>query len=350
MSKSTRIAAKSARWIPKVRSSNEVRRVRHVLVAGGAGFLGSRLCARYLERGCAVTALDNLLTGRLKNIAPLMDDPGFRFVQADITDMPSFETRFDLIYNMACPASPPRYQADPIHTLKTNLYGVMNLLDLALKCDARILQSSTSEVYGDPDISPQPESYWGNVNTVGPRSCYDEGKRVAETIFYEYHKQHGLDVRLARIFNAYGPGMDPDDGRVVSNFITQALRGDPITIYGDGSQSRSFCFLDDMVDGLMALMHAKVNPSKPVNIGNPVEFTMLELAELVLSKVPSKSRLKFCDLPQDDPKQRRPDISRARRRLGWAPRVSLAEGLDPTIDYFAREIMGLRARAKSAVV
>lgn len=309
-----------------------------VLITGGAGFLGSRLCKKYIDQGSQVICLDNLSTGRLGNISPLLNHPRFSFLKHDVTQPVQIPKQVSLIYNMACPASPPKYQANPIHTMKTNVQGALNLLDLALEHDARILQASTSEIYGDPDISPQRESYHGNVNTVGPRSCYDEGKRAAETIFHDYRDFHGADIRIARIFNAYGPGMDPKDGRVVSNFITQALQNKPITVYGDGSQTRSFCFLEDMVEGLMALMHCDADPGDPVNIGNPDEFTVAELAGLVLAQTGSKSDLSFRALPQDDPRRRRPDISVARSTLGWSPKVSLRQGLDTTIPYFKAEI------------
>jgi len=338
--------------VPRVGRGNQTKgpvglekKSNSVLIAGGAGFLGSHLCHVYIDQGYRVTCLDNLSTGRLKNVKDLLGNPSFSFVEQDIAEPLKVRSLHDFIYNMACPASPPKYQKFPLQTLKTNLQGVFNLLELAHRTGARILQSSTSEVYGDPSVSPQPESYWGNVNTVGPRSCYDEGKRVAETIFHEYHECLGVDVRIARIFNAYGPDMDPTDGRVVSNFITQALQGDAITIYGDGSQTRSFCFREDMVAGLMALMHSDVVGHDPVNIGNPVEFTMLELAALVLSKIPTPSRICHLDLPKDDPKQRRPDISRANALLGWTPKVSLTDGLDPTIAYFASELAGDARRA-----
>lgn len=315
-------------------------RKKSVLVAGGAGFLGSRLCGRYLEFGCKVTCLDNLSTGRISNVDAYMEDPNFSFLLHDVVDPINFNNSIDYIFNMACPASPPKYQADPIQTMKTNLYGAFNLLDVARRKGARILQASTSEVYGDPDISPQQERYQGNVNTVGPRSCYDEGKRAAETIFHEHRECLGVDLRIARIFNAYGPGMDPEDGRVVSNFINQALAGDPITIYGDGSQTRSFCYLEDMVDGLIALMHSPATTFEPINIGNPDEFTVAELAKLVLDKIQTTSEIVHVDLPVDDPKQRRPDITRAKRHLGWSPKVDLAQGLDRTIAYFRAEAEG----------
>lgn len=320
------------------------KKQKSVLIAGGAGFLGSRLCAIYLEQNYRVTCLDNLSTGRTKNIERLFSHPDFNFVKHDISKPMAYIGRYDFIYNMACPASPPKYQVDPVQTLKTNLLGAFNLLDLARRMDARILQSSTSEVYGDPHVSPQPESYWGNVNTVGPRSCYDEGKRAVETIFQEYHNNFDVDVRIARIFNAYGPDMDPSDGRVVSNFITQALQGKQITIYGDGSQTRSFCYREDMVAGLMALMHADNAGHAPVNIGNPIEFTMIELAELVLRKIKSKSEISFCDLPVDDPKKRCPDITRAKTLLGWEPTVKLDDGLNDTIAYFSAELASETSR------
>lgn len=313
---------------------------KSILVAGGAGFLGSRLCGRYLEYGCRVICLDNLSTGRIGNLSRFMEDPNFSFVLHDVVDPIKIDSQIDYIFNMACPASPPKYQSDPIQTMKTNLYGAFNLLDLAGRAKARILQASTSEIYGDPEVSPQPEGYQGNVNTVGPRSCYDEGKRAAETIFHEHRECLGIDLRIARIFNAYGPGMDPEDGRVVSNFINQALAGKPITIYGDGSQTRSFCYLEDMVDGLIALMHGPATSFEPMNIGNPDEFTVAELAALVLEKIPSGSEIVHVDLPTDDPKQRRPDICRAQKHLGWFPRVDLDQGLDQTIDYFRAEAEG----------
>lgn len=311
---------------------------RSVLVAGGAGFLGAELCKRYLEKGFEVTCLDDLSSGRLVNLDGHLNHPGFSFIRQDVAKPLQLETPFRYIFNLACPASPPRYQADPLQTLKTCLYGAFNLLELARATGARILQASTSEVYGDPQVTPQNESYAGNVNTFGPRSCYDEGKRAAETIFHDYHECHGVDLRVARIFNSYGPGMDPQDGRVVSNFITQALQGDPITVFGDGSQTRSFCYLDDTVDGLIALMHSPPSEFEPVNIGNPKETPVGELAELVLEKIGSTSRVSYLDLPQDDPKRRRPDISRARTRLGWEPKVNLSDGLDRTIGYFRNEL------------
>ncbi|NIZ12733.1 SDR family oxidoreductase [Phaeobacter sp. HF9A] len=309
-----------------------------VLVAGGAGFLGARICERYIEKGYCVYCLDNLSTGRLSNISHLLDLPQFRFFRHDVVLPITLPGPVSLIYNMACPASPPRYQIDPIHTMLTCVTGAINLLDLAGQHKARILQASTSEVYGDPSVSPQCESYLGNVNTVGPRSCYDEGKRAAETLFHDYHLARGVDIRIARIFNTYGPGMDPLDGRVVSNFVTQALKGVPITIYGRGAQTRSFCYRDDLVEGLLALMHCKKDLAAPVNIGNPGEFTIAELATQVLALTGSRSPLCYRPLPQDDPQQRRPDISVAMRELGWRPKVKLADGLRQTISYFASEL------------
>lgn len=309
-----------------------------VLVAGGAGFLGSHLCDHYLARGYRVICLDNLSTGRISNVEQLLGKPGFEFVEHDIIERFETASNVDLIFNMACPASPPKYQADPLRTFRTNIYGADNLLKLACEKKARILQASTSEVYGDPQVTPQREDYLGNVNTVGPRSCYDEGKRGAETLFYEYRQQYDLDVRIARIFNTYGPRMDPEDGRVVSNFVTQALRGDEITVYGNGAQTRSFCFVDDLVRGLTALMHLPTAPAHPVNLGNPEEFNMLELANVVLSHTASKSKIVFKDLPADDPQKRRPDISAATRLLDWKPTCRLQEGLQRTIPYFAAEL------------
>jgi UDP-glucuronate decarboxylase len=307
-----------------------------ILVAGGAGFLGSALCHRILDTGGTAICVDNLLTGDICNIAALASHPRFRFIQQDILAPINFPGRIDEIYNMACPASPPRYQLDPIHTIRTCFEGSLNLLNLAVQKGARILLSSTSEVYGDPEIAVQDEQYRGNVNTVGPRACYDEGKRAAETLFWEYGMHRGLETRIARIFNTYGPRMHPDDGRVVSNFIVQALRGEALTVYGDGSQTRSFCYVDDMIDGLMRLM-ASVE-KMPVNLGNPGEFTMLELAEAVRAAVGVQAPVVFKPLPQDDPRQRKPDIARAARLLGWAPTVPLVAGLKPTVAWFAQRL------------
>ena len=308
-----------------------------ILVAGGAGFLGGHLCDRLIADGHRVVCVDNFLTGRIANIQQLLNHPRFTLVTHDIVDdLPDFGA-VDQIYNLACAASPPKYQESPLHTFKTNVIGALNLLELAERNDASILQSSTSEVYGDPKISPQPESYCGNVNTVGPRSCYDEGKRAVETLFYEFHQQRNVRIRIARIFNTYGPRMSPSDGRVVSNFVVQALAGDNVTVYGDGSQTRSFCYLNDMIDGLMALMAAPDTVYQPVNLGNPTEFTILELAKNVIDTLKSTSQIQFLDLPVDDPQQRKPDIARAARVLGWSPKVTLAQGLAQTIPYFVEE-------------
>jgi len=320
---------------------------RIVLVAGGAGFIGSNLTRRLLEQSNKVVCIDNMSTGRLENINSLLTDPSFRFIRHDIIEPFTIDGRLDRIYNLACPASPPKYQADPLQTFKTSVYGALNLLELAGAKGARVLQSSTSEVYGDPEISPQSESYRGSVNTVGPRACYDEGKRAAETLFYEMHRHEHVDTRIARIFNTYGPRMDPEDGRVVSNFIVQALTNQPLTVYGDGTQTRSFCYITDLLDGLMALMEAPEADRTifdPVNLGNPSEFTMLALAELVQEKTGANIPIEFRPLPQDDPLQRRPDIARAGALLGWSPKVPLEAGLEPTIEYFRSEL----ARRQSA--
>lgn len=303
------------------------------LVTGGAGFLGSHLCDRLINDGHDVICMDNYFTGRKSNVLHLMENPHFELVRHDVTEPFMFEV--DQIFNLACPASPPHYQHNPIKTTKTSVLGAMHCLGLAKRVGARVFQASTSEVYGDPEIHPQPESYKGSVNPIGIRACYDEGKRVAETLFFDYHRQHGVDIRIARIFNTYGPRMLPDDGRVVSNFIVQALRGENLTIYGDGTQTRSFCFVDDLIEGFIRLMgHDGI--TGPVNLGNPSEFTMLELAELILKKVGGKSKLTFHPLPGDDPKQRCPDISLANKELGWKPMLSLDEGLNSTIGYFRK--------------
>ena len=304
---------------------------KRILITGGAGFLGSHLCERLLEQGHEVLCLDNLFTGRKQNIQHLVGLHGFEFIRHDVTEPMRFEV--DQIYNLACPASPPHYQYNAIKTIKTSVLGAINVLGLAKRTKARVFQASTSEVYGDPEVHPQPESYWGNVNPIGIRSCYDEGKRVAETLFFDYHRQNGVDIRVVRIFNTYGPRMLPDDGRVVSNFIVQALRGQNITIYGDGSQTRSFCYVDDLISGFLKLMGTE-GITGPVNIGNPGEFTMIELAELVLQKIGGKSKITFLPLPSDDPKQRKPDIELAKSKLGWEPLVPLSDGLDRTISYF----------------
>jgi UDP-glucuronate decarboxylase len=307
---------------------------KRILVAGGAGFLGSFLCEALLEKGHEVLCVDNFYTCSPRNIQHLLENPRFELMRHDVT-APIF-VEVDEIYNMACPASPIHYQRDPVQTTKTAVLGAINLLGLAKRVGARILQASTSEVYGDPAIHPQTEGYWGNVNPIGPRACYNEGKRCAETLFFDYHRQHNLRIKVARIFNSYGPRMQPNDGRVVSNFIMQALRNKPIALYGDGNQTRSFCYVDDMVRGLMALMNSADAMVSPINLGNPDEFTMRELAERILSLTGSASVMEFRPLPPDDPRQRQPDITRARSVLAWEPRVDLDEGLKKTIAYFDR--------------
>jgi UDP-glucuronate decarboxylase len=307
----------------------------NVLVTGGAGFLGSHLCDRLIEDGHSVTCLDNLFTGTQKNIQHLLPNPNFHFVESDVID--PFKFNVERIYNLACPASPPHYQHNPIKTIKTSFMGAMNCLNLAVQNGARVLQASTSEVYGDPEIHPQPESYKGSVNPIGIRACYDEGKRCAETLFFDYHRENKVDIRVARIFNTYGPRMLPDDGRVVSNFIVQALKGEDLTIYGDGTQTRSFCYVDELIDGLVNLME-QTNLVGPVNIGNPGEFTILELAEMIIQKTESQSKITMHPLPGDDPLQRQPDISVAKERLRWEPKISLSTGLDRTIAYFEKLI------------
>jgi UDP-glucuronate decarboxylase len=309
---------------------------KRVLVTGGAGFIGSHLCARLIERGHQVLCVDNFFTGTRNNIAPLLGHPSFELIRHDVTFPLYIEV--DEIYNLACPASPVHYQFDPVQTTKTSVIGAVNMLGLAKRLRVPILQASTSEVYGDPSIHPQVEGYWGNVNPIGPRSCYDEGKRCAETLFFDYQRQHKLAIKVIRIFNTYGPHMHPNDGRVVSNFIVQALKGQDITIYGDGSQTRSFCYVDDLVAGMMAMMASADHVTGPVNLGNPGEFTMIELAQLVLELTGSKSKLIFQPLPQDDPKQRQPDISVAKSTLGWDVTVPLRQGLERTIDYFAKVV------------
>ncbi|MEY2885026.1 MAG: hypothetical protein RL490_2750 [Pseudomonadota bacterium] len=309
---------------------------QRILVTGGAGFLGSHLCDRLVAAGHDVLCVDNFFTGSKANVAHLIGHPRFELLRHDVT-FPLY-VEVDRIYNLACPASPVHYQHDPVQTTKTSVHGAINMLGLAKRIKARILQASTSEVYGDPEVHPQREDYWGRVNPIGIRSCYDEGKRCAETLFFDYHRQHGLDIKVVRIFNTYGPRMHPNDGRVVSNFIVQALKGEDITIYGDGQQSRSFCYMDDLLDAMQAMMETPADFPGPVNIGNPGEFTMLELAEQVLAQVGGPSTLKFLPLPQDDPRQRQPDISLARARLGWEPKVKLADGLAHTIAYFRDRI------------
>jgi UDP-glucuronate decarboxylase len=310
--------------------SNKTRIMR-ILVTGGAGFIGSHLCERLLAEGHRVTCLDNFFTGRRENIEHLLDNHRFEVLRHDVTEPLFLEV--EQIYNLACPASPIHYQYNPVKTVKSNVLGTINMLVLAKRLRARILQASTSEVYGEPTVHPQPESYWGNVNPIGIRSCYDEGKRIAETLMMDYHRQDGVDTRIARIFNTYGPRMAENDGRVVSNFIVQALRGQELTIYGSGEQSRSFCYVDELVDGLMRLMAAD-GRHEPVNLGNPVEFTIRQLAEEVFRIVGAEARVSYHPLPQDDPTQRKPDITRAREWLGWEPRIALAEGLTKTVEFF----------------
>ncbi len=306
-----------------------------ILITGGAGFLGSHLCDKLIAQGHELVCLDNLFTGSKANIAHLLGHPQFEFVRHDVID--PFKYEVDQIYNLACPASPPHYQYNPIKTTKTSVMGAINCLGLAKRVKARVFQASTSEVYGDPAVHPQPESYWGNVNPIGRRSCYDEGKRVAETLFFDYHRENKVDIRIVRIFNTYGPRMHPNDGRVVSNFIVQALKGENLTVYGDGTQTRSFCYVDDLLEGFVRLMNQEETVG-PVNIGNPGEFTMLELAENVLKLTKSKSKIVHKPLPADDPKQRRPDITLAKKYLKWEPKVPLAEGLKRTIAYFKTKV------------
>ncbi len=305
---------------------------KRVLVTGGAGFLGSHLCERLLAAGNDVLCVDNFFTGSRDNVLHLLDNPHFELMRHDVT-FPLY-VEVDEIYNLACPASPIHYQHDPVQTTKTSVHGAINMLGLAKRVGARIMQASTSEVYGDPAVHPQPEEYWGNVNTIGPRACYDEGKRCAETLFFDYHRQHKLDIKVIRIFNTYGPRMHPNDGRVVSNFIIQALKGEPITIYGDGQQTRSFCYVDDLIEGFLRFMDTPAGITGPINLGNPGEFTMLELAEKVIRLTRSASKIEHKPLPQDDPKQRQPDIAKARALMDWEPVVPLEEGLDRTIAYF----------------
>lgn len=307
---------------------------KRILITGGAGFLGSHLCERLLNEGNDIICLDNLFTGSKENIRHLFQNPYFEFIRHDITAPIYLEV--DQIYNLACPASPPQYQYNPIKTAKTSVYGALNTLGMAKRTNARILQASTSEVYGDPQIHPQTEDYRGHVNPIGIRSCYDEGKRMAETLFFDYYRQHNLEIKVMRIFNTYGPRMHPNDGRVISNFIVQALRGEDITIYGDGSQSRSFCYVDDLIEGMIRFMNSPADFTGPVNIGNPNEFTMLELANFVLQLTDSKSTIVFRSLPSDDPLQRQPDISLAKEKLDWAPSIQLEEGLSRTIQYFKK--------------
>jgi len=307
-----------------------------LLVTGGSGFLGSHLCDRLIERGADVICVDNFFIGSKDNIRHLLGNPNFELMRHDVT-FPLY-VEVDRIFNLACPASPVHYQHDPIQTTKTSVHGAINMLGLAKRLKARILQASTSEVYGDPEVHPQVEGYWGRVNPIGIRSCYDEGKRCAETLFFDYHRQLGLEIKVMRIFNTYGPRMHPNDGRVVSNFIVQALRGEPITIFGDGTQSRSFCYVDDLIEGMLRLMDSPADFTGPVNIGNPGEFTMLELAEKIVQIVGGKASLQFMPLPQDDPRQRQPDISLAKSALGWEPKVALDDGLKETVAYFRKRL------------
>jgi UDP-glucuronate decarboxylase len=307
--------------------------MKKILVTGGAGFLGSHLCDRLIEQGHQVLCLDSLFTGSLNNVEGLSKHPNFTFIKHDVVD-PIIVEKLDEIYNLACPASPVHYQFNPIHTMKTSVIGALNVLELARQTGAKVFQASTSEVYGDPSVHPQPEEYWGNVNSIGIRSCYDEGKRAAETLFFDYQRVHDVKIKVVRIFNTYGPRMAADDGRVVSNFIVQALKGQDLTVYGDGSQTRSFCYADDLVAGFMRLMNASDEVVGPINMGNPGEFTMIELAEKVLRLTESASKLIHMPLPQDDPKQRRPDITKAKQLLNWEPTIALEQGLERTIAYF----------------
>lgn len=320
---------------------------RTIIVTGGAGFLGSHLCEVLLERGDRVVCVDNLLTGTPCNILPLQGHPRFTFVKHDICRPLGLSGAVHAIYNLACAASPPRYQADPVHTMRTCVVGTLNLLELAERQGARFLQASTSEIYGDPERHPQGEDYWGHVNCTGPRACYDEGKRAAETLCFDFLREKRADVRVARIFNTYGPRMQPDDGRIVSNLIIQALKGEPLTIYGDGSQTRSFCYVSDLVRGLVALMDVERNPEAPVNLGNPGEFTVNELADLVIRATGSKSRRDYLPLPKDDPQRRRPDIERARKLLGWQPTVPLREGLELTIAHFRSQLRPMPGKLRA---
>lgn len=310
--------------------------MKRILVTGGAGFLGSHLCDRLIREGNDVICADNLFTGSKDNIRHLLGNPYFEFLRHDVINPLYVEV--DQIYNLACPASPIHYQYNPIKTTKTSIYGAMNMLGIAKRVNARILQASTSEVYGDPEIHPQPESYRGCVNTIGLRSCYDEGKRAAETLFFDYHRKHGVDIKVMRIFNTYGPKMNPNDGRVVSNFIVQALKGEDITVYGDGSQTRSFCYVDDLIEGMVRLMNSRDGFTGPVNMGNPGEFTILQLAQMVIEMTHSSSKIVFKELPSDDPLQRKPVIDLAKEELDWEPHISLKEGLKATIEYYAENI------------
>ena len=317
---------------------------KKVLITGGAGFIGSHLCERLLSDGCDVLCVDNYFTGSKDNIVHLLEHSRFEIVRHDVT-FPLY-VEVDEIYNLACPASPMHYQHDPVQTTKTSVHGAINMLGLAKRLRARIFQASTSEVYGDPEIHPQPEAYWGKTNPIGPRACYDEGKRCAETLFFDYRRQHGLDIKVARIFNTYGPRMHPDDGRVVSNFIVQALRGDDITVYGDGLQTRSFCYVDDLIEAIVRLMATGDDTCGPMNLGNPTEITILELAEMVIDLAGSQCQIVYRDLPMDDPAKRCPDISLAKAKLGWEPTVSLEEGLKRTIRHFDRQLSAASGQKK----
>jgi UDP-glucuronate decarboxylase len=332
---------------PRRRSRNKVQGwVMHlekrILITGGAGFLGSHLCERLLNEGAHILCVDNFYTGTHANIAHLRHHPRFELIRHDVSQPLFIEC--DEIYNLACPASPVHYQRDPIQTTKTSVLGAINVLGLAKRQKAKVFQASTSEVYGDPSVHPQPESYWGNVNPIGLRSCYDEGKRCAETLFFDYHRQHGMAIKVVRIFNTYGPRMHPNDGRVVSSFIVQALTGKNLTVFGDGSQTRSFCYVDDLIDGFVSMMASPTDLTGPVNMGNPGEFTMLELARLIIDLTGSRSRIVYKPLPQDDPRQRRPDISMAQERLGWSPTCALADGLVRTIAYFDEQLQSRRVQ------
>jgi len=309
---------------------------KRVLVTGGAGFIGSHLCERLLNQGDQVLCVDNFYSSTRENVAHLLPHPNFELMRHDIT-FPLF-VEVDQIYHLACPASPIHYQRDPVQTTKTAVHGSINMLGLAKRTKARVLLTSTSEVYGDPAVHPQTEDYWGNVNPIGPRACYDEGKRAAETLFFDYWRQHNLEIKVVRLFNTYGPRMHPQDGRVVSNFVMAALTNNPITLYGDGSQTRSFCYVDDLIDGLLAMMESDVEVTGPINLGNPGEFTVKELAEKIIEKIPTTSTMEFLPLPQDDPVRRQPDITRAKTQLGWEPLIALDQGLDKTIDYFKEVI------------
>jgi UDP-glucuronate decarboxylase len=318
--------------VSKIYENGYTTMSKRVLITGGAGFLGSNLCARELEAGNEVLCVDNFYTGSRRNLQNLMGNPSFEILRHDVC-FPLY-VEVDEIYNLACPASPIHYQKDPVQTTKTSVMGAINMLGLAKRLGIKIFQASTSEIYGDPAIHPQVESYWGNVNSIGPRSCYDEGKRCAETLFFDYKRQHNLSIKVARIFNTYGPNMHPDDGRVVSNFIVQALTDKPITIYGDGSQTRSFCYVDDLLRAFNSFMNTDLKTSGPINLGNPIENTMIELAELVIQETNSKSRFDFRELPEDDPQRRKPDISKAREEIDWEPKIDLRSGLKKTIEYF----------------